>query len=114
MDILHHVRRADGRVVGHVIGNELRKKVRQSIHQLLIPPSWACDVFILEEATSLGALCVVLYEEEHGLVWRAPISLFWSKGIPMNRGHGDQLALPLEYWEVEGGGGGIQLPLFAR
>ncbi|HEX2924085.1 MAG TPA: hypothetical protein VHS28_08675, partial [Chloroflexota bacterium] len=51
-----------------------------------------------------------LYDEK-GQVWEAALALFWKHGIPIDRGYGGQLALPLRYWTVTDG---RQLPLFGE
>lgn len=55
---------------------------------------------------------VEVVDTESGRVFRAPIGLILENGIPLNRGFGEQLALPLGQWLVEDTTSGYQLCMF--
>lgn len=79
----------------------LKKDVyRSKKHLLEIPrPSWAWDAHVIEDAYSYDVHYTVLHDIEKDLVWRTAISTFFASGIPLNRGHCQQLALPLSHWQ---------------
>ena len=82
--------RADGRaVVGRVEGDTFHKSARSSVHMLRRPRAWAADVDALDLDT--------------GAIYRAALVDFYRRGVAVNRGHGPQLALPLDCWDVAGG-----------
>jgi hypothetical protein len=58
----------------------------------------------------MGATGVLLVDEA-GTEWRATVADFRRFGIPINRGHGVQVALPLARWRKGVAG---QLPLFGE
>jgi len=103
---------AAGQVVGEVRDGVLRKAVRKSIHFLHTPPAIAWDRCVLEEAERLGATRTEVVDLESGTVYSAPLSAFFRYGIRVNRGYGEQLALPLSRWACRREGGPRQLALF--
>ena len=110
------VRAANGRVVGEVQGNVLRKCVRRSVHFLRQPPEIAWDTCALEQAEDLGATRTEVLDTESGYIYTAPLNAFWQDGVRLNRGHGPQIALPLDKWQVHRPGerAGTQLELWGR
>ena len=98
--------RADGRViVGRVEGDIFRKSpARSSVHMLRRPrAAWACDVDALDQARAAGAAWVELFDRDTGATYRVAMVEFYRRGLRIDRGHGAQLALPLECWDVAGG-----------
>lgn len=87
-----------GKPCAEVSDGILRKRVRASVHQLRRPPAWACDESILREAEALGAHTVQVTDVESGKVFTAPLDAFWRRGVKIERGHGRQIALPLQHW----------------
>ena len=87
---------------GRVRGTTWTKQVRASVHMLKRPPAWALDLADLLAAERAGARLVLVREQERGIVYRAPIELVRSMGIPLDRGYGKQIALPLGHWIVDG------------
>lgn len=85
--------------VGHVIDGEFRKSVRGSVHFLHSPRAIAFDTSTLIDAERAGATLVVVQDTETGDVYRAPLSLVWSKGFVLDRGHNPQTALALDRWQ---------------
>ena len=90
-------------VIGQVIGDTFHKRARSSKHMLRRPPAWACDVASLDQAQAAGAVWVVIYDQDTGRTYRVALADFLSRGVRVKRGHGDQLALPLNLWDVTGG-----------
>ena len=96
--------RADGRaVVGRVEGDVFRKSARSSVHMLRRPRAWAADVDALDQARAAGAAWVEVLDLDTGAIYRAALVDFYRRGVTVNRGHGPQLALPLDCWDVAGG-----------
>jgi hypothetical protein len=93
-----------GRVVGTVSDGVLRKRVKGRRHQLQRPPAWALDVTSIEEAASKGARAIRIEDTESGREYSANLDLFRQRAFRFNRGYGDQLALPLEYWHENSAG----------
>ena len=110
------VRSASGRVVGRVIGDVFRKTCEERRHMLRTPPGWSCDVVTLEHARELGAKYVQICARDTHKTYSAQLGLFFSKGIALDRGFGEQLALPLVFWTVttEDGPAARQLELFSE
>lgn len=102
---------ATGRVCAAIEGHVLRKTVRRSLHFLRKPPGIAFDVRILEEARAAGVLAVLVVESEQAHIYTASLGDFERWGVPLNRGYGAQLALPLEHWQVRRPGDAVQLSL---
>jgi hypothetical protein len=94
--------RVGDKVVGKVIGDEFVKSVRSKRHFLEKPPAIAFDVESLDQARALGATRVKIIDLDTGTVYRVTIELIYSKGFHFNRGHGDQIGLTLNYWQLEG------------
>jgi hypothetical protein len=92
-----------GQVVASLEGRILRKVVRGSLHQLRRPAAWAIDLQIFDTAKRDGALILEIYDTETGKTYWTPISTFDCWGFELDRGHGRQVALPLERWQVERG-----------
>jgi hypothetical protein len=91
---------ARGQCAGILRGGWLVKRVDSSKHQLRRPPAWAIDEEHFAELQRRGALGVEL-TDERGQVWRATLDTFEQHGFAFNRGHGEQVALPLGFWRVE-------------
>jgi hypothetical protein len=107
------VRLPDGRVVGEVRGDVFVKRVQGSKHMLQKPRAWAVDVAVLHEAEALGARAVEVVDTETNTTYRAPLERFWTRGIRVNRGYGEQVALLLTDWQVNGEPArAVQLSLF--
>lgn len=92
--------RAQGHIVGYVQGDAFCKTVRASIHRLRVPPAWAVDLQSLDDAEAAGAVRVEIRDAEGGLTYTADIATIRKRGFRVNRGYGEQLALPLDAWAV--------------
>mgnify|MGYP003375131296 CR=1 FL=1 len=85
-----------GKAVGKVQGGTFRRTVKPA-HQLRQPPAWALWEGLVTALEAVGVRYVEL-DQEDGVSWLAPLELFRSMGIRIDRGAGPQLALPLQYW----------------
>jgi hypothetical protein len=95
---------SDGRFVGTVSGDVFRKKLRKSRHMLHSPLGWASDEDILVFITQLGVDKFVIDEIEEGITYEATLDSFYKYGILIDRGYGQQRALPLRFWRKQGEG----------
>lgn len=89
------------RIVGYVERDAYITPRRASVHQLRVPPAWAFDFDVLERAQQLGATRVIVRELEHNEEYEAQLADVLH-GIPVSRGFGEQVALPLAFWRVNG------------
>ena len=85
-----------GKVVGQVEGGTFRRKVKPA-HQLRQPPAWALWEGLVTALERAGVGFVQL-DEAGGTTWLAPLQLFRTKGVLIDRGAGRQLALTLPNW----------------
>ncbi len=89
-----------GRVIGRIDGDILSKHARASRHLLRNPLGWCWDKVVLEQAKREGVYLVTIFDDESGMVYVVFLSNFLGFGIPIDRGFGEQLCLPLKYWDV--------------
>ena len=85
-----------GQAVGKVQGGIFRRTVKP-VHQLRQPPAWSLWEGLIGALEAVGVRYVEL-DQEDGVTWLAPLALFRTMGIRIDRGAGLQLALPLQYW----------------
>jgi hypothetical protein len=78
----------------------LDKTVDCSKHRLRTPPAFAVDAAHLIELARVGGDGVRL-TDEHSNVWTASLADFEHHGFVFDRGHGQQVGLPLARWRVE-------------
>lgn len=102
----------NGRAIAKVKGDTLIKSIHGSRHMLRQPRAIAFDVDSLNQAEAAGAVLVNVTDQETGVIYRSTIAHIRDKGIRLNRGYGEQIALPLEGWTTHKRGGGLQLALF--
>jgi len=88
------------KTIGEIKGDVLQKKVKSSRHLLRVPPSWAIDLQVLRRAENAGVRHVRIYDTETGTIYQADLWKFMRQGFPVNRGYGEQVALPLDLFEV--------------
>ncbi|MGH2536797.1 MAG: hypothetical protein ACRDHL_05335 [Candidatus Promineifilaceae bacterium] len=107
------VRNAGGRVCGRISAGVLSKRARPE-HMLRRPPAWAWDADILAQAEAAGCRWTEVCDVEGGRIYRASLADFRQHGVPVNRGFGRQIALPLAWWRVHRPGepAAVQLELF--
>lgn len=94
------VRAGNGRVVGEVRQNVFYKQVHASKHLLRKPEGWASDVCVLDQLEALGVEQMCLTDRESGKRFHATVNDFRLHGIPLDRGFGPQLVLPLRFWRT--------------
>lgn len=92
----------NGRAIGKVSGRTFAKSIVGSKHLLRRPPAIAFDRSTLRDARAAGALAVAVTDRETGRTYRATIDAVETHGFPVHRGFGDQVALTLDRFEVDG------------
>jgi hypothetical protein len=92
------IRNLAGQVIGFVRRGVFYKRIRRSEHFLRDPEAIACDTAALERAAAFGATKLQVLETESGATYTAPIERLLKEGITVDRGHGEQKALPLAKW----------------
>lgn len=98
------VYRGDGKVIGFILDGTLSKSVSSEKHMLQKPRGWAWDEEILIQAEKEGASKVEIQDRKSGKTYYSTIRDFWDFGIGFNRGWGEQIVLPLQYWDVQNPG----------
>lgn len=88
--------------IGQVIDGVFVKTVAASKHFLLRPRAIALDLQSLLDAQHAGATRVAITDCETRKVYSAPVSLVFESGFRFNRGFGNQIALDLTYWRING------------
>jgi hypothetical protein len=86
---------------GYKIINEgliLFKRCSKSKHFMRVPPCIAIDEDIFNEAIEEDVKYIQIFEREEKTYYSATAEKFKKKAIFIDRGHGRQLALPLDYW----------------
>jgi len=96
------VYRGDGKVIGYILNGTLHKSVCSEKHMLQKPKGWAWDVDVLFEAEKDGVSQIEIQDRKSGETYHVSIHDYWEYGIGFNRGWGDQIVLPLKYWQVSG------------
>jgi len=79
----------------------LEKNIKGSRHILRSPLAIAIDQSVIAYAESMQGMRVVVTDTENGKQYIAPLSHFKHHGVKINRGFGNQIALPLKYWNTE-------------
>ena len=88
--------------IGYVEGQTFHKSIMGSKHLLQKPQGIAFDRSTLVDAERAGAVWVEVADSETRTVYRASICDVWAHGFAVRRGYGDQIALALTRWAVNG------------
>lgn len=92
--------RKAGVVVETPTGRVWENWLNSAKHMLRAPLAWATCTEALRQARAHGATWCVWHDSATGLDYRAPVDYFDAHGLPVNRGFGDQRALPLRWWST--------------
>lgn len=93
-----------GPLHGTVRGDVWHKRVRASAHMLRTPPGWAVDAADLDAAERAGARFVCITDSEKRRTFWARLDVLRAVGVPVRRGFGEQVALPLNRWAASRAG----------
>ncbi|MFN8493995.1 MAG: hypothetical protein U0350_40730 [Caldilineaceae bacterium] len=88
--------------IGHVTGHTFTKSVAASKHFLTKPHAIALDLQSLADAQRAGATLVQITDSETHNTYSAAVTLIYDHGFRFNRGFGNQIALDLLYWSLNG------------
>ncbi|MBC7234245.1 MAG: hypothetical protein H5T69_00265 [Chloroflexi bacterium] len=83
---------------GQIIGDVWSKRAMRSRHFLRRPPAIAVDLSDLEAAEACGARLLCVRDTESGATYWATLDTIRRHGFTLDRGHGVQVALPLNRW----------------
>jgi hypothetical protein len=90
------------RVIGSVIGDTFHKTISATKHVLRRPKAIAFDRCTLRDAAAAGATCAAILDRETGTTYTISFETIDRHSFPVLRGHGDQVAVTLEHWSVNG------------
>tara|TARA_B100001939_G_scaffold26639_1_gene21511 strand:- start:518 stop:880 length:363 start_codon:yes stop_codon:yes gene_type:complete len=101
----------NGKAVGNVIHDVFHKKLDSRKHFLRTPPAIAFDVSSIKKAERYGAKKINVYDTYKRESYTALIKTLNQNGMRLNRGFGEQIALPLQFWQVTSADEGEQMEL---
>ncbi len=90
------------RVIGVVAGVTFKKSITGSKHILRRPRAIAFDRCTLRDAAAAGATCAAILDRETGTEYAISFESIYRYSFPVLRGHGDQGAVTLEHWAING------------
>ena len=87
--------------------DQLRKVLEKSAdstkHMVQKPwRAWGYNRSVLRDAAELGATWAQVYDRATGNTYRATFETIYEHGFSVRRGHGDQIALALDWWSING------------
>lgn len=92
----------DGKVAGVIVGGVLTKTISKA-HYLTNPPAIALDAGAVAQADAAHVTQIVITDRDSGKVYGASLSELYTHGWRFNRGWGEQYAMRLSRWHVDGG-----------
>jgi hypothetical protein len=92
----------NGRVIGVVAGATFKKTITGSKHLLRRPRAIAFERCTLRDAAASGATCAAILDRETGTTYTISFETIDRHSFPVLRGHGDQVAVTLEHWAING------------
>ena len=97
---------AQGKPIGYIDrdGWLVKTHLDPDKHMLRKPEGWASDA--AHVALPIKGMRLVTVA---GVVWEASIEAWRCYGIPLDRGFGRQVVLPVRYWQLRQAGDGRQL-----
>jgi hypothetical protein len=90
------------RVIGVVAGDTFHKTITGSKHILRRPRAIAFDRCTLRDAAAAGATCAAILDRETHATYTISFETIDRHSFPVLRGHGDQIAVTLEHWAING------------
>lgn len=93
-----------GKIIGWKEPDAICKSIIASLHMLQKPKGIAWDLSVLERARKDGLKKSRVYDKETGNEYEATIEDFFRYGVRINRGFGEQIVLPLIYWQKKAQG----------
>jgi hypothetical protein len=90
------------RVIGVVAGATFHKTISGSKHILRRPRAIAFERCTLRDAAAAGATCAAILDRGTGTTYAITFETIDRHSFPVLRGHGDQVAVTLEHWSMNG------------
>lgn len=87
-----------GKLIGEYADGIFTKSVVGSKHKLRDPEGWAIDTEVVNTLSILGCDVIQVTDKESKVTYTAKFETFKDYAIPISRGYGDQLVLPVRYW----------------
>tara|TARA_Y100000310_G_scaffold58000_1_gene53148 strand:- start:1584 stop:1871 length:288 start_codon:yes stop_codon:yes gene_type:complete len=85
------------KIIGRIEGDTFYKPVRASLHKLRSPEAWAIDASVFARHIK-DLSSIVIEDKETGNTYQADVALFNEKKGTIDRGHGRQYFLTMNYW----------------
>ena len=93
-----------GKIIGWIEGDSLNKNISSSKHMLQKPKGLAWDFSVLELARKENLKRICVHDKETGNEYKATLEDIFHYGVRINRGFGEQIVLPLKYWQKKAQG----------
>nr|MBO2469031.1 hypothetical protein [Bacillota bacterium] len=87
--------------IGRVEGDTFKKRVHRARHFFRAVGGYAIQAEVLDDLLKRGIKCIEIRETDTGNTYRAPLHSFLTHGVRFDAGHGEQVCLPLRYFERE-------------
>ena len=91
-----------GRAIGRILGDEYHKTVLRPDQMLHSPPGFGFDAWAMERLVLPRVQTLVVTCRFNRKVYRVSAETFRRSRMAINRGAGEQYALPLSYWHEDG------------
>lgn len=91
--------KATGKTYGVVIGDTFHKRVDSRIHRFRKLNAYGIQQNVLDFLQDNGVQFVQVEETDTGNIYLAALADYIRRGVPIDEGHGQQVMLPLKYFE---------------
>lgn len=91
--------KATGKTFGIVVGETFYKRVDSHIHRFRKLNAYGIQQNILDFLQDKGVQAVQVEETDTGDIYRATLADYIRRGVPIDEGYGQQVMLPLKYFE---------------
>lgn len=92
---------SNGKPVGRIVDGWIEKvNIDPSKHKLRIPEGYATDATHINSLTNSNDARGIRLKLIDGTVLEASIADIDKYAVQINRGHGDQIVLPIRWWAV--------------
>lgn len=89
----------NGKRIGWIQGATFRKDIVESLHILRKPSAIAYNLSVLRGLEAQGVTHMLVVTDQ-GRFFETTLDAVFKYGMAINRGHGDQLAVPLKHWSI--------------
>lgn len=90
----------NGVTIGVIQDDLFRKDIIESKHLLRKPEAIAYDKSVIRGLKANGVTRLLVVAKDTHRFFEATIETLEEHGLTVNRGYGDQIALPLAYWKI--------------